>query len=87
MCLGCNDDDESDSATRRVFLATALQLTAATALGATAGGASLRDIDARGLTVENQGTLLPAYLATPAGGENLTTVVILSDSPGISRDL
>ena len=35
MCLGCLDDDEPP-ATRREFLATALQLTAASALGATA---------------------------------------------------
>lgn len=88
MCLGCNDDDENNSATRRDFLATALHLTAATALGATAAGAaSLQDIEARGFTIDNGGTLLPAYLATPAGGDNLTTVVILNDSPGISKDL
>jgi dienelactone hydrolase len=89
MCLGCNDEDESDSATRRDFLAAALQLTAVSALGATAaaGAASIRDIDARGMTVDNEGTLLPAYVAAPIGSNNLTTVVILSDSPGITKDL
>ena len=52
MCLGCLDDDEPP-ATRREFLATALQLTAASALGATAvlalaiyfASKSLRNID------------------------------------------
>ena len=90
MCLGCNDEDESDSATRRDFLAAALQLTAVSALGSTAvagAAASIRDIDARGFTVDNEGTLLPAYLAAPVGGDNLTTVVILNDSPGITKDL
>jgi len=89
MCLGCNDDDESDSATRREFLATALRLTAVSAFGASsiAGAASIRDIDARGLTVDNEGTLLPAYLAAPMGSDTRTTVVILHDSPGIPKHL
>lgn len=89
MCLGCNDEDETDSATRRDFLAAALQLTAVSAFGATAvaGAASIRDIDARGLTVDNEGTLLPAYVAAPIGTNNLTTVVILNDSPGITKEL
>jgi dienelactone hydrolase len=89
MCLGCLDDDEPP-ATRREFLATALQLTAASALGATAvadAAARVWDIEARGLTVDNAGTLLPAYLATPMGADNRTTVVILHDSPGIPKEL
>ena len=89
MCLGCLDDDEPP-ATRREFLATALQLTAASALGATAiaeADARVWDIEARGLTVDNAGTLLPAYVATPMGADNRTTVVILHDSPGIPKEL
>ena len=89
MCLGCLDEDEPP-ATRREFLATALQLTAASALGATAvanAAARVWDIEARGLTVDNAGTLLPAYVATPMGADNRTTVVILHDSPGIPREL
>ena len=65
MCLGCLDEDEPP-ATRREFLATALQLTAASALGATAvadAAARVWDIDARGLTIDNAGTLLPAIRA------------------------
>lgn len=87
MCLGC--DDEDDLATRREFLATALQLTTLSAFGASsvAGAASIRDIDARGLTVDNAGTLLPAYLAAPIGVDTRTTIVILHDSPGIPKDL
>jgi len=87
MCLGCNDDN--DLATRRDFLAAALKLTAATTLGAAplAGAAIFREIEARGLTVENEGVLLPAYTATPVGAISSTTVVILNDSPGISQDL
>ncbi|GFE89749.1 hypothetical protein GCM10011488_47030 [Steroidobacter agaridevorans] len=89
MCLGCLDEDEPP-ATRREFLATALQLTAASALGATAvadAAARVWDIEARGLTVDNAGTLLPAYVATPMGADNRTTVVILHDSPGIPKEL
>ncbi len=89
MCLGCLDEDEPP-ATRREFLATALQLTAASALGATTmadAAARVWDIEARGLTVDNAGTLLPAYVAVPIGASNQTTVVILHDSPGISREL
>jgi dienelactone hydrolase len=89
MCLGCLDEDEPP-ATRREFLATALQLTAASALGATAvadAAARVWDIEAHGLTIDNGGTLLPAYLATPMGTDNRTTVVILHDSPGIPKDL
>lgn len=89
MCLGCFDEDEPP-ATRREFLATALQLTAASALGATAvadAAARVWDIEGRGLTVDNAGTLLPAYVATPVGADNRTTVVILHDSPGIPKEL
>ena len=87
MCLGCNDDD-TQMPTRREFLAGALGLTAATALGTVAEAAiNIREIDARGLTIENEGVLLPAYTATPVGAANRTTVVILSDSPGITKDL
>jgi dienelactone hydrolase len=92
MCLGCNDDnhDEKDaeSATRREFLTTALGLTAA-AFGGTAAEAavSLLEIEAKGLTIDNEGVLLPAYTAEPAGALNRTTVVILNDSPGIPKDL
>lgn len=89
MCLGCFDEDEPP-ATRREFLATALQLTAASALGATTvAGAATRvwDIEGRGLTIDNGGTLLPAYQAVPMGADNRTTVVILHDSPGISKEL
>lgn len=89
MCLGCFDDDEPP-ATRREFLATALQLTAASALGATAAAdaaTTVWDIEGRGLTVDNAGTLLPAYVAVPMGADNRTTVVILHDSPGIPKDL
>ncbi len=93
MCLGCNDDNESPS-TRREFLATALQLTAASALGASAlanaaasTAARVWDIDARGLNIDNDGTLLPAYTAVPMGTDNSTTVVILHDSPGIPKEL
>ena len=89
MCLGCIDDSESP-ATRREFLATALQLTAASALGTTAvadAAARVWDTEARGLTVDNAGTLLPAYSAVPMGAANRTTVVILHDSPGIPPEL
>jgi dienelactone hydrolase len=88
MCLGCSDE-ENDSATRREFLTSALGLTAATALGATsiADAAKVWDIEARGLTVENAGVLLPAYRAAPLGGSYRTSVVILHDSPGIPKDL
>lgn len=89
MCLGCLDEDEPP-ATRREFLATALQLTAASALGATTvAGAAARvwDIEGRGFTVDNAGTLLPAYVAVPMGADNQTTVVILHDSPGIPKEL
>jgi dienelactone hydrolase len=89
MCLGCLDDDEPP-ATRREFLAAALQLTAASALGATAvaeADARVWDIEARGFTVDNAGTLLPAYIANPMGADNRTTVVILHDSPGIPKEL
>ena len=89
MCLGCLDEDEPP-ATRREFLATALQLTAASALGATAvadAAARVWDIEARGLTIDNGGTLLPAYVANPMGADNRTTVVILHDSPGIPKEL
>ena len=91
MCLGCLDEDEPP-ATRRDFLATALQLTAASALGATvvadaAAPARVWDIDARGQTVDNAGTLLPAYQAVPMGADNRTTVVILHDQPGIPKEL
>jgi dienelactone hydrolase len=88
MCLGCNDDDDNDSATRRQFLTTALGLTAATALGTVAEAAvNVWDVEAKGLTIENEGVLLPAYTAEPAGGMNRTTVVILNDGPGIPKDL
>ncbi|MDY6944312.1 MAG: dienelactone hydrolase family protein [Pseudomonadota bacterium] len=89
MCLGCFDEDEPP-ATRREFLATALRLTAASAFGATAiADAAIRvwDVEARGVTVENAGTLLPAYTAVPMGAANRTAVVILNDSPGIPREL
>jgi dienelactone hydrolase len=87
MCLGC-DDDESGPATRRDFLASALGLTvSALAAGSVADAASVRDIQARGLTVDHEGTLLPAYSAVPMGSDNRTTVVILHDRPGIPEDL
>lgn len=89
MCLGCFDDSESPP-TRREFLATALQLTAASALGTTAvanAAAQVWDIEGRGFTIDNAGTLLPAYTAVPIGAANRTTVVIIHDSPGIPRDL
>ena len=89
MCLGCIDEDESP-ATRREFLATALQLTAASALGATTmadAAAQVWDIEGRGLTVDNAGTLLPAYTAVPKGAGNQTTVVIIHDEPGIPKEL
>lgn len=91
MCLGCLDEDEPP-ATRRDFLATALQLTAASALGATvvadaAAPARVWDIEARGQTIDNAGTLLPAYQAVPMGTDNQTTVVILHDQPGIPKEL
>jgi dienelactone hydrolase len=60
------------------------------ALGATAvadAAARVWDIEARGLTVDNAGTLLPAYLAVPRGAGNRTTVVILHESPGITKEL
>lgn len=90
MCLGCIDDNDSPPPTRREFLARALQLTAASALGTTAmADAAIRvwDVDAKGLTVDNAGTLLPAYTAVPMGAANRTTVVILHDEPGIPPDL
>lgn len=89
MCLGCLDEDEPP-ATRREFLATALQLTAASALGAASvadAAARVWDIEGRGLTIDNAGTLLPAYQAVPMGAGNQTTVVILHDQPGIPKDL
>jgi dienelactone hydrolase len=93
MCLGCNyddnhDDKTADSARRREFLTTALGLTAVSALGTVAEAAvSLREIEAKGLTIDNEGVLLPAYMAVPIGAENRTTVVILNDSPGITKEL
>lgn len=88
MCLGCNDDNDGESATRRKFLRTALGLTAATALGPVADAAvTFFEIVARGLTIDNEGVLLPAYMAEPVGGLKRTTVVILNDTPGISKDL
>lgn len=89
MCLGCIDDSEPP-ATRRDFLASALQLTAVSALGTAAvadAAARVWDIEARGLTVDNAGVLLPAYTAVPIGADNQTTVVILNDSPGITKEL
>lgn len=89
MCLGCIDDSESPP-TRREFLATALQLTAVSALGATGvadAAARVWDIEAKGLTVDNAGTLLPAYTAVPMGASNRTTVIILHSGPGIPREL
>ncbi|HEY0684437.1 MAG TPA: dienelactone hydrolase family protein [Steroidobacter sp.] len=89
MCLGCIDDSDSPP-TRREFLAAALQLTAASALGTTAvadAAARVWDIEGRGLTIDNAGTLLPAYTAVPMGASNRTTVVILHDSPGITKEL
>lgn len=88
MCLGCIDGDESP-ATRREFLAAALQLTALSAIAATVADAAVRvwDIEGRGLTVDNAGTLLPAYTAVPMGAGNRTTIVILNDSPGITKEL
>jgi dienelactone hydrolase len=92
MCLGCNDDNHddnnADSATRREFLMSALGLTAATAVGTVADAAiNIFEIEARGLNIDNEGVLLPAYTATPVGGMNRTTVVILNDVPGIPKDL
>lgn len=94
MCLGCNDDNhdekDGDSATRREFLTTALGLTAATAFGAASvaeAAVNLWEIEAKGLTIDNEGVLLPAYSAEPVGGMNRTTVVILTGTPGISREL
>ena len=89
MCLGCNDDNnDGDSATRREFLTTALGLTAATAFGTVANAAvNIFEIEAKGLTIDNEGVLLPAYTATPVGGLKRTTVVILNDAPGISKEL
>lgn len=90
MCLGCIDDNDAPPPTRREFLAKALQLTAVSALGKTAlANAAIRvwDIEAQGLTVDNAGTLLPAYTAVPMGAANRTTVVILHDEPGIPSDL
>lgn len=89
MCLGCIDDSEPPP-TRREFLATALQLTAASAFGTTAvadAAARVWDIEAKGLTVDNAGTLLPAYTAVPMGASNRTTIVILHDNPGIPPEL
>lgn len=87
MCLGC-DDEASEPATRRDFLASALGLTvSALAAGTVADAASVRDIQAKGLMVDNQGTLLPAYTASPMGTDNRTTIVILHDQPGIPKDL
>ncbi|HEX2101935.1 MAG TPA: dienelactone hydrolase family protein, partial [Candidatus Synoicihabitans sp.] len=77
-----------DAATRRQFLQTALGLTAVSALGTVADAAiNIWEIEARGLTIDNDGVLLPAYMASPVGGLNRTTVVILNDSPGIPKDL
>ena len=92
MCLGCNDephdDNNGDSPTRRHFLTTALGLTAATALGTVAEAAiNMWEIEAKGLTLDNEGVLLPAYTAEPVGAMKRTTVVILNDSPGIPKDL
>lgn len=89
MCLGCIDDNESPS-TRREFLAKALQVTAASALGSTAlanTAARVWDIEGRGLTIDNAGVLLPAYMAVPMGADNSTTVVILHHTPGITKEL
>src|SRR5690606_18987910 len=90
MCPGCIDDNDSPPSTRREFLAKALQLTAASALGTAAmANAAIRvwDVDAKGHTVDNAGTLLPAYTAVPMGAANRTTVIILHDEPGIPPDL
>ena len=92
MCLGCNDDNhddkDADSATRRDFLTAALGLTAAATLGTAAEAAiNISEIEAKGLTIDNDGVLLPAYMAEPVGGMNRTTVVILNDGPGIPKDL
>lgn len=89
MCLGCNDDDnDGESATRRQFLTKALGLTAATAFGTVADAAvNFFEIEAKGLTIDNEGVLLPAYTAAPVGGLNRTTVVILNEVPGIPKDL
>jgi dienelactone hydrolase len=56
-------------------------------VSAVAGAASIRDIDARGMMVDNEGTLLPAYVAAPVGSDTRTTVVVLNDGPGIPKDL
>lgn len=91
MCLGCNDtheDKNSEAATRREFLSIALGLTAATTLGSVAEAAiTVWEIEGKGLTIDNEGVLLPAYTATPVGGMKRTTVVILNESPGIPKDL
>lgn len=90
MCLGCFDEDSESPTTRREFLASALRVTAVSALGATAvadAAARVWDIDARGLTIDNAGVLLPAYMAVPMGADNRTTVVILHDSPGVTKEL
>lgn len=90
MCLGCIDEDRESPPTRRDFIATALQLTAASALGTTAvadAAARVWDIEGRGLTIDNAGTLLPAYTAVPMGTDNRTTVVIIHDRPGIPKEL
>jgi dienelactone hydrolase len=89
MCPGCIDDD-SPPRSRREFLARALQLVAASVLGTSARtNPTVRvwEIEARGFTVDNGGTLLPAYTAVPMGATNRTTVVILHDKPGIPPEL
>jgi carboxymethylenebutenolidase len=88
MCLGCDDTSES----RRDFLSTSLQLAVASALGgassaANAATAAVRDIEAKGMTVDNGGTLIPAYTASPVGANNRTTVVILHGNIGLPNDL
>jgi carboxymethylenebutenolidase len=88
MCLGCDDTSES----RRDFLTTSLQLAVASALGgassaADAATAAVRDIEGKGLTVDNAGTLIPAYLASPIGASNRTMVVILHGAIGLSDDM
>lgn len=89
MCLGCIDESESPP-TRREFLTRTLQLAAASALGSTSvadAAARVWDIEAKGITVDNAGVLLPAYTALPMGAANRTTVVIIHENPGIPREL
>lgn len=88
MCLACLDDDDG-STTRREFLAGALGLTAVSALATspTIHAAGFLDIEAKNLVIDNDGTLLPAYTATPMGSDKRTTVVILHDRPGIPKEM